>query len=179
MENFHPWHSVHPGNFLEGTVLAMIEIGSGSKSKYEVDKTTGMLKLDRVLHSSMSYPTNYGFIPQTLWDDGDPLDILVLTQVSIQPLSLVDAKIIGSMLMTDNNDADDKIIAVAKNDPAFNHYQSLEELPAHTLDEIKNFFETYKLLEKKTVTVQNFYDKETAIKKIERSIDLYQAKFKK
>jgi len=127
----HPWHGVHHGEKAPATVNALIEIPQGSRSKYEVDKATGLLKLDRVIYSSFQYPINYGFIPQTLGLDNDPLDILVICSQSIQSLCLVEANVIGNMQMIDSGQEDDKIIAVAAKDPSVNHITRMEELPQH------------------------------------------------
>lgn len=174
----HPWHGVHYGDEAPKIVNAVIEIPRGSRAKYEVDKATGLLKLDRVIYSSFHYPVNYGFIPQTLGEDGDPLDILVLCSQEIQPLCLVEAKVLGNMQMIDQGQADDKIIAVAANDPSVNHYQRTEDLPQHFLLEMKNFFEQYKVLEKKKVEIDNFQDHDTACKVISDAIILYKETFK-
>ncbi|HSC40429.1 MAG TPA: inorganic diphosphatase, partial [Chitinophagaceae bacterium] len=155
----HPWHGVSPGEHAPRIVTAVIEIPQGSRCKYEIDKSTGLLKLDRVIYSSFHYPCNYGFIPQTYGDDKDPLDILVLTSLPVQPLCLMEAKVIGVMQMIDSGDADDKIIAVAANDPSVNHYNNIEELPRHFFEELRHFFEEYKKLENKTVKVEEFGDK--------------------
>ena len=173
----HPWHGVPFGDHAPRTVNAIIEIPQGSRAKYEIDKPSGLLKLDRVIYSSFYYPANYGFIPQTYGDDKDPLDILVISTISIQPLCLVEAKVIGVMQMVDGGDADDKIIAVAANDPGINYYNNIEELPKHFFDEMRHFFEEYKTLENKTVVVEEFGDKTTAIKIIQDAIEFYKIKF--
>ncbi len=175
----HPWHGVYYGENAPATVNALIEIPQGSRSKYEVDKDTGLLKLDRVIYSSFHYPVNYGFIPQTLARDNDPLDILVLCSQSIQSLCLVEANVIGNMQMIDNGVPDDKIIAVAVKDPSVNHIAKMEELPQHFLLELRNFFEQYKVLENKKVEIDNFQNKATAYKIIEDSIYFYKENFKK
>jgi inorganic pyrophosphatase len=174
----HPWHGVYYGEKSPSTVNAIIEIPQGSRSKYEVDKTTGLLKLDRVIYSSFQYPVNYGFIPQTLGQDNDPLDILVLCSQSIQSLCLVEATIIGNMQMIDQGQVDDKIIAVAAKDPSVNHITRMEELPQHFLLELKNFFEQYKVLENKKVEIDNFQDQLIAYRIINEAIDLYKKTFK-
>jgi inorganic pyrophosphatase len=173
----HPWHGAHYGDKAPATVKALIEIPQGSRTKYEIDKPTGLLKLDRVIHSSFHYPVNYGFIPQTLGLDGDPLDILVLCSQAIQPLCLVEATVIGNMQMIDTGDKDDKIIAVASKDPSVNHITSIEALPRHFFNELKNFFEQYKVLEEKQVQIDNFQNKEDAYKVIYDAINYYQSKF--
>jgi len=169
----HPWHGVSYGDGAPRIVNAIIEIPEGSRSKYEVDKTTGLLKLDRVIYSSFHYPINYGFIPRTLGQDNDPLDILVLCSQSIQPLCLVEATVIGNMQMIDQGAVDDKIIAVASKDPSVNHYRNIEELPQHFLAELKNYFEQYKVLENKKVEIDNFQDKAAALEIIEEAIKFY------
>ena len=143
----HPWHGASYGNKAPAIVNGLIEIPQGSRTKYEIDKATGLLKLDRVIYSSFHYPVNYGFIPQTLGHDGDPLDILVLCSQSIQSLCLVQATVIGNMQMIDSGEKDDKIIAVATKDPSVNHISSLEEMPRHFVNELRNYFEQYKVLE--------------------------------
>ena len=174
----HPWHGVHYGENAPRIVNAIIEIPQGSIAKYEIDKPSGLLKLDRVIYSSFYYPSNYGFIPQTYGDDKDPLDILVLSSISIQPLCLVEAKVIGVMQMIDGGDADDKIIAVAANDPGINYYNNIEELPKHFFSELRHFFEEYKALENKSVVVEEFGDKSTALQIVEDAIRLYKETFK-
>ena len=173
----HPWHGAHYGDKAPETVKALIEIPQGSRTKYEIDKLTGLLKLDRVIHSSFHYPVNYGFIPQTLGLDNDPLDILVLCSQAIQPLCLVEATVIGNMQMIDMGDKDDKIIAVAAKDPSVNHITSIEELPRHFFNELKNFFEQYKVLEEKQVQIDNFQNKEDAYKVINEAVELYKKHF--
>ncbi len=175
----HPWHDVAPGEDIPKIVTALIEIPQGSKGKYEVDKPSGLIKLDRVLYSSVHYPANYGFIPQTYAGDNDPLDILVISQIEIPQLCLVDAKVIGVMRMKDKDEVDDKIIAVAKNDIAVNYINSLEELPPHTMVEIKRFFEDYKILEHRKIEIEEFFGKEKAYEIILESIEFYKKKFGK
>ena len=174
----HPWHGAHYGERAPSKVNALIEIPQGSRSKYEVDKDTGLLKLDRVIYSSFQYPINYGFIPQTLGQDGDPLDILVICSQSIQSLCLVEANVIGNMQMIDQGQQDDKIIAVAANDPSVNHISRMEELPQHFLLELKNFFEQYKVLENKKVEIDNFQDHFLACRIINEAIIRYGEQYK-
>lgn len=173
----HPWHGAHFGKNAPANVNALIEIPQGSRAKYEIDKSTGLLKLDRVIYSSFHYPVNYGFIPKTLGEDGDPLDVLVICSESIQPLCLVEATVIGNMQMIDNGEKDDKIIAVATKDPSVNHYTNIDSLPAHFKAVLRNYFEQYKVLEDKVVLIDNFQDKETAYSVIQSAIDLYQERF--
>ena len=173
----HPWHGVSYGEGVPRKVTAVIEIPQGSRCKYELDKETGLLKMDRVIYSSFYYPINYGFIPQTYGHDKDPLDILVLTSLPVVPLTLMSAKVIGVMQMIDGGDADDKIIAVADTDPSINHYNNIEELPSHFLNELRHFFEEYKALEEKTVVVEEFGDKAVALQIINEAIEAYKNKF--
>lgn len=173
----HPWHGVATGDQAPRTVTAVIEIPQGSRAKYEIDKESGLLKLDRVIYSSFYYPCNYGFIPRTYGDDKDPLDILVITSMPVQALCLMDAKVIGVMRMIDSGDADDKIIAVAANDPSVNYYNNIEQLPRHFFDELRHFFEEYKRLENKSVVVNEFQDKATALQIIEAGIKSYEENF--
>lgn len=173
----NPWHDVSPGEQTPEFVNGIIEIPKGTRAKYEIDKVSGLLKLDRVLYSSVYYPANYGFIPRTLCEDKDPLDILVLSQLEFVPLCLVSAKVIGVMRMVDQGDADDKIIAVCAGDPSVNHIQDISELPKHFISELRNFFEDYKKLEHKTVLVEDFQNHELAKQIILDSFIMYQEKF--
>lgn len=173
----HPWHSVSYGENAPEVVNGIIEIPKGSRAKYELEKESGMLIIDRVLYSSVYYPHNYGFIPRTYCDDQDPLDILVLSQVNVVPLCIVSARVIGVMRMLDNDEADDKIIAVAENDMSVNHYTDITELPIHFIKEVKNFFEDYKKLESKEVLVEEFLNRDTAIDIVKKAIHDYRVKF--
>lgn len=173
----NPWHKVAVGEDAPNVVNGIIEIPQNTRAKYELDKETGLLKMDRVIYSSMYYPHNYGFIPQTYCDDHDPLDILVLSQISIVPMCLVDAKVIGVMQMLDGGEKDDKIIAVANNDMSVKHFNDISELPKHFIKELRNFFEDYKKLENKTVEVEEFQDAQTAKSIIIKSIEDYKKKF--
>lgn len=179
MYTLHPWHGAHFGDKSPQIVNGLIEIPKGSHAKYEVDKNTGLLKLDRVIYSSFHYPVNYGFIPQTLGQDGDPLDILVICGESINPLCLVESTVIGNMQMIDNGEIDDKIIAVASKDPSVNFYTDVSELPKHFIAVLRNYFEQYKVLENKIVNIDEFQNKEAAYKVIEASISFYKTTFNK
>jgi len=174
----HPWHGASFGEKAPEQINAIIEIPEGSRSKYEIDKDTGLLKLDRIIFSSFIYPVNYGFIPQTLGHDGDPLDILVICSQPIQPLCLVEANVIGNMQMIDQGEHDDKIIAVASNDPTVKHIKDIDELPEHFFNELKHFFEEYKVLENKVVEIDNFQSKQEAYLIINEAIELYKEKFR-
>jgi len=176
MQN-HPWHDIDPGKNIPETVNGIIEIPKGSRAKYELDKETGMIMLDRVLYSSIYYPANYGFIPKSYCDDGDPLDILVLSQIDLVPLTLVEATVIGAMRMLDGGEADDKIIAVATNDIGVNHYSDISELPHHFQRELQSFFEDYKKLENKEVIVEDLQNKEVAQQILLKSFTDYNTKF--
>lgn len=173
----HPWHEAPVGRKVPEFVNGIIEISTGMRAKYEVDKETGLLKLDRVLYSSVYYPANYGFIPQTLGEDMDPLDIMILALVPIQPFCLVPARVIGVMRMVDQGLADEKILAVAEQDASVSHLNDVSELPPHFTLELKEFFESYKKLEKKVVTVPDFQGKATALGIIENAMSYYQQKF--
>jgi inorganic pyrophosphatase len=175
----HPWHDVEYETNSPDSIQSIIEIPKNSRAKYELDKDSGMLILDRVLFSSINYPANYGFIPQTYCDDHDPLDILVISQIDIVPMCLVEAKIIGVMQMLDGGEKDDKIIAVAKNDMSVNHISDISELSEHHVLELRSFFEDYKKLEKKTVIVEEFLGKEEALKIVNQSIIDYKKEFSK
>ena len=171
----HPWHAIDPGNEVPVFVKSYIEIPKGSKGKYEIDKESGILRLDRVLFSSVHYPANYGFIPQTYCDDHDPLDILVICSIDVFPSCIIEAKVIGAMEMVDQEESDIKIISVARNDMSVNHIKELSELPPHTLVELKKFFEDYKKLEHKDVIVEEFVNREKAYEIILDGLKLYNA----
>lgn len=170
----HAWHDVSPGKDVPRDFQAVIEIPLGSNVKYELDKPTGLLKVDRIIHSAVFYPANYGFIPQTYAEDNDPLDVLVLCQEAVQPLSLIKARAIGIMTMLDSGTTDDKIIAVATNDPEFSDYLEARDLPAHRLLVLKRFFQDYKQLEGKKVEVEEIRPAYAAAAVIEKSLKHYQ-----
>src|SRR5262249_54524380 len=150
---FHPWHDLTPGEKIPQEFYGVIEIPAGSSVKYELDKKSGLIKLDRVLYSAVYYPANYGFIPQTLAEDDDPLDVLVLCQETVVPLTLIHARTIGLMTMIDSGKKDHKIISVAIEDPEFSSYRQAAEMPAHRLMMLRRFFQDYKQLEGKSVEV--------------------------
>lgn len=175
--SFNAWHDVSFGDNAPEVVTGIIEIPKNSKAKYELDKESGMIILDRVIASPMSYPANYGFIPRTYCDDNDPLDILVLSDVTMVPLCLVEAKIIGVMQMIDGGEMDDKIIAVAQGDKNWNNINDISELNPHILDGIRVFFEDYKKLENKPTEVKGFLNKAEAIRIFEQSVVDYKVKF--
>lgn len=167
------WHDIDAKLITENRFEALIEIPKGGKLKYELDKATGLLRLDRVLYTSTVYPANYGFIPRTLADDGDPLDVLVLCNEPIYPMTLVSCMPIGVIKMVDGDELDEKIIAVPLGDPNFKHYYDVKELPAHLFDEMMHFFEVYKALEHKTTTVNEICHMYEAIAIIRKCIEAY------
>jgi inorganic pyrophosphatase len=171
----HPWHDVTPGKDLPAGFTSVIEIPMGSSVKYELDKATGLLRLDRILYSAVFYPANYGFIPQTLAEDDDPLDVLVLCQEPVAPLTLVSSRAIGLMTMTDSGKKDHKILAVAVDDPEYAGFKEAEELPAHRLTMLRRFFQDYKTLEGKTVDVDEFQSAGAAMPVIEDALVRYSA----
>jgi inorganic pyrophosphatase len=170
----HPWHD----SYIDDTLIAtefpvVIEIPKGSKNKYELDKETGLLRLDRVLYSAVYYPADYGFIPRTYCDDGDPLDVLVLAQEPVYPLTIVEARAIGVMRMRDEKGSDDKIVAVSVNDPAFADYTDKDQLPGHILREVQRFFQDYKVLEHKKVVIEDLLGPAEAVGIIREALELY------
>lgn len=169
----HAWHDVEPGPDCPDVINTVVEIPQGSKVKYELDKATGLLRVDRVLYSSVMYPANYGFIPRTYGEDCDPLDVLVLMQEPVVPLSLLRARPIGMMEMLDQGQEDEKIICVHLDDPAFAGFTDIKQLPSHRLRELKRFFEDYKKLEEKEVLVQDFLGPDFARRSVQVAIERY------
>ncbi len=169
----HPWHDVTPGEHLPQEFNALVEIPMGSSVKYELDKKTGLLRLDRMLYSAVYYPANYGFIPQTYAEDDDPLDVLVLCQEAVAPMTLVTARAIGLMTMIDCGKRDHKILAVAVGDPEFNSFREAAELPSHRLMMLRRFFQDYKMLEGKDVAVDEIQPAAVAMPVIEESLERY------
>src|SRR6266404_5027564 len=172
----HAWHDVTPGKRLPAEFMAVIEIPMGSSVKYELDKETGLLRLDRILYSAVYYPANYGFIPQTLAEDDDPLDVLVLCQEAVSPLTLVSARAIGLMTMVDSGKKDHKVLAVAVNDPEYEAFREADELPTHRMTMLRRFFQDYKTLEGKAVEVDEFLPVEASLPIIEEALARYSAK---
>lgn len=171
------WHNIDPALITPGDFSALIEIPMGSKCKYELDKDTGLIRLDRVLYTSTHYPQNYGFIPRTYADDADPLDVLVIMSTPVYPMTLIRCYPIGVMRMTDSGDMDDKILAIPFSDPTYRSVNSIDELPAHIFDEIVHFFSVYKQLEGKTTAVDSLLGQSDAKWIIEEAIEGYRKKF--
>ena len=167
------WHDISPKRITPEDFICVIEITKGSKKKYELDKETGFIMLDRILYTSTHYPANSGFIPRTYADDGDPLDVLLLCAESIEPMTLVRAYPIGVITMIDNGRLDEKIIAIPLNDPNYNHYTDIDQLPSHIFEEMRHFFTVYKNLENKETAVNEVRPREDAIKIIEGAINNY------
>lgn len=173
----NPWHDLDIGPDAPSIVRAVVEIPKGCKVKYELDKKTGLLAVDRILYSSVVYPANYGFLPQSLGDDDDPLDVLVLMQEPVVPLSVLRARPIGLLEMLDEGQRDEKIICVHLDDPEFNTYYAISEIPHHRLRELRRFFEDYKQLEGKEVEVEDFFGPIEAVRVIEEAMDRYRRTF--
>jgi inorganic pyrophosphatase len=170
----HPWHDSYIDDAQIATAFpVVIEIPKGSTNKYELDKETGLLRLDRVLYSAVYYPADYGFIPRTFCDDGDPLDVLVLGQEPVYPLTIVEARAVGVMRMRDEKGVDDKIVAVSVRDPAFAEFSDKSQLPQHVLRQVRRFFEDYKVLEHKQVVVEDMLGPDDAIAIIREALELY------
>lgn len=171
------WHDINPERISPESFDVCIEISAGQSTKYELDKETGMLKLDRVLYTSTHYPANYGFIPRTYADDGDPLDVLVLCQADIAPMTLVSCYPIGVIKLEDDKDSDEKIIAIPFKDPSLNCYNDILDLPKHTFDEISHFFEVYKMLENIDTSVTEVLGRADAVSVISECMEKYNKKF--
>ena len=167
------WHDISPKRINADDFICVIEISKGSKKKYELDKETGYLKLDRILHTSTHYPANYGFIPRTYGDDNDPLDVLLLCSETIEPMTLVRAYPVGVISMIDNGRNDEKIIAIPFNDPYYNIYKDIDELPNHVFDEMRHFFAVYKNLENKKTAVNEVNDYKASLEIINKAIENY------
>ena len=173
------WHDISPKRINPEDFVCVVEISKGSKKKYELDKETGFIMLDRILYTSTHYPANYGFIPRTYGDDLDPLDVLLLCSEPLEPLTLVRAYPIGVISMIDNGKSDEKIIAIPFSDPTYNHYTDIDQLPNHIFDEMKHFFRVYKNLENKETAVNEVQNRSEATKVIAQAIDSYIEKFYK
>lgn len=173
------WHDISPDRITADSFIAVIEIPKDCKIKYELDKETGLLRMDRVLHTSTHYPANYGFIPRTYAEDNDPLDVLVLSSVSVFPMTLIRCYAIGAIKMTDNDENDEKIIAIPFDDPNYNVYKSIDQLPKHIFEEMAHFFTVYKELENKKTAVQEIVSPLAAVEILKKSIDNYNRKFGK
>lgn len=171
------WHDIEEDRVKKDDFVGVVEIPKGCNNKYELDKKTGLLELDRILYTATHYPANYGFIPRTYAGDNDPLDVLILCQEAIYPLTLVECYPIGALRMIDNNEEDEKIIAIAKHDPFLNTYKDISEIPAQVSAEIKHFFEVYKQLEGKQTTVDKIMGREEAEQIIEKCMENYKEKF--
>jgi inorganic pyrophosphatase len=172
-------HDITPGKNTPDVINVIVEIPKGSKNKYELDKETGLITLDRAMHTSQDYPFDYGFVPQTHWEDGDPLDVVILTTYALAPGVLVKVRPVGVMNMIDDGESDAKIIGVPENDPRFDEVQDLSDVNKHTLKEIEHFFITYKNLQKKEVRIDGFGDKAKAHEAVIKSLELYKEKFGK
>ena len=173
----NPWHDVSYGDDAPDVIRAIIEVPKDSKLKYELDKESGLLKLDRALYSAVYYPGDYGFIPQTYWEDGDPMDILVISNIPVHPLTIVTVRPIGVLEMQDEKDRDDKIIAVYSTDPRFSDIKTLSDLPEHIILEIEHFFKTYKELQNKKVKILSRKEVDDAREFIKEAIDMYEHHF--
>jgi len=173
------WHEISSGDDIPNIVNVIVEIPKGSKNKYEIDKKNGLIKLDRAMKSAQDYPFDYGFVPRTLWEDGDALDIILLTTYPLYPGILVEARPVAVIHMVDCGEGDDKIIAVPKNDPRFEEIQELEDINKHTIKEIQHFLETYKVIEGKTVEIRGIEGREQAYEAVKKGLAMYQEKFPK
>ena len=168
------WHDISAGKNIPEEINVIVEINKGSKNKYEIDKETGMIALDRVAHTAQDFPFDYGFVPQTLWDDGDALDVIILTTYPLLPGTLARVRPVALMHMIDDGDSDDKIIAVPTGDPRWDHVNDIDDINKHTLKEMEHFYSTYKKIQEKDVKVTGFDNKDAAKEAIKRSLDLYQ-----
>ena len=173
------WHEISPGKNVPNVINVIIECPKGTKNKYEIDKETGLIKLDRAMKTSQDYPFDYGFVPQSLWEDNDPLDVVLLTTYPLAPGILVEARPVGIMNMIDGGEGDDKIIAVPKDDPRFDNVKNLNDLNPYTLKEMQHFFETYNTIDGKKVVVKGFKKKDEALKAVKRGLKIYQDKYGK
>ncbi len=171
------WHDIPAGEDAPNTINMIVEIPKGSKNKYEIDKETGLIKLDRAMRTAQDYPFDYGFVPQSLWEDNDPLDVVLLTTYPLHPGILVEARPIAIMNMIDGGEGDDKIIAVPKHDPRFEGVKNLTDINPHTLKEIRHFFETYKAIDNKKVSVGGFQKKAEALAAVKKGLKLYREKY--
>jgi inorganic pyrophosphatase len=173
----NPWHDIEIERINPEHFIAVIEIPKGSKKKYELDKPTGLIRLDRILYTSTHYPMNYGFIPKTLADDNDPLDVLVLCSETLDILTMAECYPVGVVRMIDNNEKDEKIIAIPFKDPTYNSFKDISDLPQHILQEITHFFEVYKMLEHSVTSVQEIRNRDYAISSIKNCLEKYLTKF--
>jgi inorganic pyrophosphatase len=173
------WHEVSSGEQAPEVINVIVEIPKGSKNKYEIDKEIGLIKLDRAMKTSQDYPFDYGFVPQTLWEDGDALDVVLLTTYPLAPGILVEARPVAVMRMVDGGDGDDKILAVPKDDPRWEEVKDLADINKHTVKEIQHFFETYKSIDKKVVEITGVEDREAALEAVKKGLQMYRDKFTK
>ena len=173
------WHDLTLGEKAPEQFRVIIEIPKGSKNKYEIDKETGLIKLDRAMKTAQDYPFDYGFAPQTLWEDNDPLDVILLTTYPLHPGIMVDVRPVAVMRMIDGGEGDDKIITVPVNDPRWEEVKDLQDINKHTVKEIQHFFETYKQIENKVVEISGWEGRESAIEAVKKSVELYNAKYTK
>lgn len=171
------WHEISAGKKTPEIINVIVEIPKGSKNKYEIDKETGLIKLDRAMKTAQDYPFDYGFVPQSLWEDNDPLDVVLLTTYPLAPGILVEARPVGVMRMIDGGEGDDKIIAVPKDDPRWDFVKNLSDVNPYTLKEIQHFFETYKSIENKKVVIKGFEKKPAALQSVKKGLKMYQDKY--
>jgi inorganic pyrophosphatase len=173
------WHEISAGKDVPEVINVIVECPKGTKNKYEIDKETGLIKLDRAMKTSQDYPFDYGFVPQTLWEDNDALDVILLTTNPLAPSILVEARPIGLMKMIDGGEGDDKVIAVPKSDPRWDHIKDLKDVNPYTLKEMRHFYETYKTIENKTVEINGFKGRKDAIAAVKKGLKLYRDKYGK